>query len=826
MEIIEKTLSNFTESQFPQYYRENGPNFVKFVETYYKWMESANNTIYHARHIYEYKDIDETIDEFIIYFKETYLKNIQLDTIEQTRQLVKHSLDLYRSKGTERGIDLFFRAVFGVETSVYYPGSDLFKLSDGIWIEPVYLELSINDNTKKLANKEIIGLTSGARAFCERFVRRVIGGELIDVIFISVINGNFRTGELINSIDRTIHNLSDCPTIVGSLTRLELDVNGSGFGFEIGDILELSSNSGINGKARVAKTTSSSGLVTFDLIDRGYGFTNNSLVYISEKVLFLSNVSITSGNSYFYYFDTISQNYANLNYLNATANLSTGDRVYTYYSNNTLKGTGTVIAATSLNSTAGELRVTVDYGSLNDNTIHTTANVIAANLNVINGYFSMTATGTIMAEATNTTIHCSMSVDDLIPGEVVEQYDDYGNLLANGTMLSFSRISTNIILDTRNNFGAFKANRAITGRNSGSVATVTSVDFLVGVVNVHSEFITDNTAFLISGISNTVANCTRVGKGVGANVVFSSDRLYTENVVLNNDLIRDHLTQRLNANTYGFHGNTSGNLANMTIAIELGFANYTIGALSRITSFNPGSDYNVKPFVRVIEPLTLQYHTHDYLMMSVSNVSGIFITDELIYQGNTTKGRIDEIVNNSTLYIQRYNLFDSNTFSINSTSIVGQQSNASATITLLTVNNDSKFIGDDAIVNSVLIVGNGAVTSLDVLDSGFNYKNGETVTFSKDGVGGEARAISEKQGKGRGFYYNNGGFLSDNKKLFDGHYWQNFSYEIKSPLNFENYKDMLKNILHPAGTIAFSSIRFISQGSSKVNIKKTVITAS
>jgi len=110
MEIIEKKISNLIENQFPSFYREEGPIFIEFVKQYYKWLENEN-ALKHSRNYFDYKDIDSTTDQFLVYFKEKYLKNIQFETTTNTRQLLKHTLDLYRSKGTERSIDLLFKLV-------------------------------------------------------------------------------------------------------------------------------------------------------------------------------------------------------------------------------------------------------------------------------------------------------------------------------------------------------------------------------------------------------------------------------------------------------------------------------------------------------------------------------------------------------------------------------------------------------------------------------------------------------------------------------------------------------------------------------------------
>ena len=36
---IEKNISTFVESQFPDFYKEDGPLFILFVKEYYKWLE-------------------------------------------------------------------------------------------------------------------------------------------------------------------------------------------------------------------------------------------------------------------------------------------------------------------------------------------------------------------------------------------------------------------------------------------------------------------------------------------------------------------------------------------------------------------------------------------------------------------------------------------------------------------------------------------------------------------------------------------------------------------------------------------------------------------
>jgi hypothetical protein len=61
-------------------------------------------------------------------------------------------------------------------------------------------------------------------------------------------------------------------------------------------------------------------------------------------------------------------------------------------------------------------------------------------------------------------------------------------------------------------------------------------------------------------------------------------------------------------------------------------------------------------------------------------------------------------------------------------------------------------------------------------------------------------------GQAPGYYLTKGGFLSDVKKLYDGYYWQNFSYEIISPLMVSKYYKMVQEVTHVAGTIMFGDL--------------------
>lgn len=303
-----------------------------FIEKQYKL-----NPIYYARKLFDIRDVDRTLDQFIVHFKEQYLKNIEFDTNTNKRLLIKNSFDLYRSKGTERSIDLFFRLIYGASATVYYPGEDLMRLSASQWYKPQYIEITNSPRTIDLVGKQITGVQSGATAFVEKFIKRRVKDGFVYVLYISNVSGNFINNEFLKS-DRVYY---DLPTVVGSLNGLT--VTGGSKLFAVGDLVTFTSTRGAEAKGRISSVTDETGVVDFELFDGGWGYTvsaptadfspselaKRSQVIVSTKVLTLSNVEtsntiagfvINNGGSGYSNSDTITVRSA---YTNCTAKVNT-----------------------------------------------------------------------------------------------------------------------------------------------------------------------------------------------------------------------------------------------------------------------------------------------------------------------------------------------------------------------------------------------------------------------------------------------------------------------------------------------------------------------
>lgn len=285
MKPTEQAISQFVESQFPSIVREEGPVLVQFVKAYYEWLESTGQPLYHARRLPEYRDIDSTLEEFVTYFKLKYLPNIQFTTASSKRLFIKHALSFHRAKGSARSVEMFFRLIYGVSASIYYPGEDLLKLSDGEWHVPTYLEISPSPRAREFVGQLVTGVDSFATAFVESYNRIRINGKYVDVFYLSDLNGSFQAGEYLRL--GTVQPTD--PKVMGSVSVFEV-VSGGAW-FFVGERVGTISQHGQFATAIVANVSSIIGAANVELVDGGYGYNSDSEIIISDKTLLVRGLS-------------------------------------------------------------------------------------------------------------------------------------------------------------------------------------------------------------------------------------------------------------------------------------------------------------------------------------------------------------------------------------------------------------------------------------------------------------------------------------------------------------------------------------------------------
>jgi len=121
------------------------------------------------RQVLTFHQVEDTLNDFIAYFRETYLKDIP-QGLTDTATLLPRILDFYQSRGSQASYEFLFQALYGREIKFSYPRDSVFTTSDNEWVTPTILRLDyannsvVTGNVELLETREIIGLTSNARA--------------------------------------------------------------------------------------------------------------------------------------------------------------------------------------------------------------------------------------------------------------------------------------------------------------------------------------------------------------------------------------------------------------------------------------------------------------------------------------------------------------------------------------------------------------------------------------------------------------------------------------------------------------------------------------
>lgn len=270
-------ISSQVKHQFPAFYREQGPQFVAFLEAYYEWMEQQGNIIDQSRRLFDTTDIDRTADQYLEHFKAKFMAELPVELIGNQRLFQKHILELYRSKGSVAGLKLLFRLMYNEDVDVYIPSYDIFKASDNVWKQPHYLEVTLVDSLWSFQGKSIRGASSGARAIVENVEQKSVDGKVINLINISNLFGEFAAGE---SVIYDGLGIADAPVILGSPVAVVVQVSSPGF--TMGDLLiDADSTRAKKLTAVVSNTYFSIGTIDFRLEDGGTYYSMDAEISIT-----------------------------------------------------------------------------------------------------------------------------------------------------------------------------------------------------------------------------------------------------------------------------------------------------------------------------------------------------------------------------------------------------------------------------------------------------------------------------------------------------------------------------------------------------------------
>lgn len=120
---------NAVTEVLPEYFVNDYPNLVSFLESYYENLDS-DETIQFFNDLFGIRDIERaTVTQLDLIFEEI-AAGASRDYFIDSREVLRQFAQFYRVKGTKFSAEGFFRAFFREDVEIEYPKNNLFILND------------------------------------------------------------------------------------------------------------------------------------------------------------------------------------------------------------------------------------------------------------------------------------------------------------------------------------------------------------------------------------------------------------------------------------------------------------------------------------------------------------------------------------------------------------------------------------------------------------------------------------------------------------------------------------------------------------------------
>lgn len=169
-ETAYKKLSLLIQKYCPDFLADKHSKFISFLKAYYDWSMNVKefNPWRVTSHLIEWGDIDETLDEFIDYFKTEYLNSLNVDFNGDIREFIKHMKEFYSSRGTPESFRFLLKLLSGNSGEIFYPNEYLMKSSDGEWKTDHCIFVTFDDRIdSSFISTKIQGRNTGITASIE-----------------------------------------------------------------------------------------------------------------------------------------------------------------------------------------------------------------------------------------------------------------------------------------------------------------------------------------------------------------------------------------------------------------------------------------------------------------------------------------------------------------------------------------------------------------------------------------------------------------------------------------------------------------------------------
>jgi hypothetical protein len=258
------------ERQIPEFIREDYTTFVKFVKAYYEFLSQTD-----SRNLEDIRSIDKTLDEFVSKFKKELAALFPTSTIQNERMFLEHISDFYNSRGSVESYKLLFRVLFNKDAEIFYPSTQILKLSDGKWVQDksVFVK-AVNGNLFSLKGK-IIQIATAKKAI-NVFSPNVVlyRDDIFEVFLDKQYYDDIEVGDIV-SFDGIEGIILPCPA--------KYKISKEGKGFEAGSIYNLPTAQGNGSVIKITRVGSQGEIKAIQIISFGLDYSSNFYAQLSNK---------------------------------------------------------------------------------------------------------------------------------------------------------------------------------------------------------------------------------------------------------------------------------------------------------------------------------------------------------------------------------------------------------------------------------------------------------------------------------------------------------------------------------------------------------------
>ena len=239
------------------------------------------NPVQNIQQLLEYANVDATIDKFLDNFRDAFLDGIvdNLTDGVNKRKLIKNIRDLYISKGTRKGHELFFRLLFNDDAVISYPNENMLRNSDGIWTTRRIMRVQVTaGDVSELIGQTVTGQSSLATAIPVSTIG--VREAFTDIVEIEIDadsrTGTFEEGETVKGIS-SVSDQDVSFTVYSILAGVDVSSSDEGQYYTAGQAINISSAGSQSATARI--NTVGTGSVDDILIDDvGSNFAVNDVI--------------------------------------------------------------------------------------------------------------------------------------------------------------------------------------------------------------------------------------------------------------------------------------------------------------------------------------------------------------------------------------------------------------------------------------------------------------------------------------------------------------------------------------------------------------------